>query len=182
MSENKQVALVLNLIKRLADGGSWCGETHIQKAVYFLQRFLNGPLSFDFILYKHGPFSFDLRGKLNEWVADGLLVVERRSMPYGPSLQVSDMANAFLKHFPNTLKAYERYIEFVTKRLADKDSHELERLATALYFTPKNGSKNVEKRAKAIKKAKPHIDRADAASAVVYVDKLLVEAAGDMGN
>lgn len=28
----------------------WCGETHLQKAIYFLQTLLNVPTDFDYIL------------------------------------------------------------------------------------------------------------------------------------
>ncbi|MCL6557372.1 MAG: hypothetical protein K6U74_00970, partial [Firmicutes bacterium] len=60
----KRKALLLSLVKAMESQGSWCGETHIQKCSYFLQAMLGVPLGFEFILYKHGPFSFDLRDEL----------------------------------------------------------------------------------------------------------------------
>jgi uncharacterized protein YwgA len=61
MKEAQNRAILVTLIKSLRSKGSWCGETHIQKAAFFLQQLTGVPIDFDFILYKHGPFSFDLR-------------------------------------------------------------------------------------------------------------------------
>lgn len=78
-------AVLLSLVEKLRQAGSWCGETHVQKATYFLQEVAGVPLGFPFILYKHGPFSFDLRDELTAMRADGFLTLEPRD-PYGASL------------------------------------------------------------------------------------------------
>ena len=56
--------VITRLIETLRERGSWCGETHVQKAAFFLQELMEVPTRFHFILYKHGPFSFDLRDEL----------------------------------------------------------------------------------------------------------------------
>ena len=61
MDRIKNVAILLQLIGSLKKYGSWGGETHVQKATYSLQQLKSVPLNFHFVLYKHGPFSFDLR-------------------------------------------------------------------------------------------------------------------------
>jgi len=73
MNRLKRDVVILSLIENLKKKGSWCGETHIQKATYFLQELFDFPLGFEFILYKHGPFSFDLSDKLTAMRADMLL-------------------------------------------------------------------------------------------------------------
>ena len=73
MNRLPQAAIVTRLTGRLRDQGSWCGETHLQKAMYFLQELMEVPTGFEFILYMHGPFSFDLRAELTSLRADGLL-------------------------------------------------------------------------------------------------------------
>jgi hypothetical protein len=60
MNRLQRAVVLLSLLERLKERGSWCGETHLQKSAYFLQDMLSAPLGFDFILYKHGPFAFDL--------------------------------------------------------------------------------------------------------------------------
>lgn len=60
MERLNRAAVLLNLVETLRSKGSWASETHFQKAAYFLQELLRVPLEFEFILYKHGPFSFGL--------------------------------------------------------------------------------------------------------------------------
>lgn len=70
MDRFEQAAILTELIDGMRASGSWAGETHIQKGTYFLQQLLEVPLGFRFILYKHGPFSFDLRDALAIMRAD----------------------------------------------------------------------------------------------------------------
>ena len=88
MERLKRSALVIALIEQLRNKGSWCGETHIQKTIYFLQELLRVPLGFEFILYKHGPYSFDLSDELTAMRADELVELKLQQ-PYGPSVSLS---------------------------------------------------------------------------------------------
>src|SRR5437773_6101487 len=107
MTKGKKTAIVAALTHRLRSRGSWCGETHIQKATYFLQELLQVHTGFEFILYKHGPFSFDLRDTITEMRADGVLEIHQQPYPYGPSLIVSEQQFAEIqRRFPNTLSKY----------------------------------------------------------------------------
>jgi len=49
MDSLKRTAIILELIERMKEQGSWCGETHIQKCSYFLQEMMAVPMGFDFI-------------------------------------------------------------------------------------------------------------------------------------
>ena len=71
MNNQQQRVVVIKLLDALKKNGSWCGETHIQKAVFFLKAIKKVPVDFNFILYKHGPFSFDLRDHLPLMRLDG---------------------------------------------------------------------------------------------------------------
>ena len=44
MGRLQNVVLLLALIEGLKEKGSWCGETHIQKVVYFLWKLFNVPV------------------------------------------------------------------------------------------------------------------------------------------
>lgn len=57
MDKLAQEAVLIGLARRLDEHGSWSGETHLQKAAYLLHELLDVQFGFDFILYKHGPFS-----------------------------------------------------------------------------------------------------------------------------
>ena len=48
MNRSRQAAIVVALSENLQSNGSWCGETHVQKSTYFLQKMAKVPLSFEF--------------------------------------------------------------------------------------------------------------------------------------
>ncbi|MBE9582184.1 MAG: hypothetical protein IMF18_11260 [Proteobacteria bacterium] len=169
MNEGQNRAVLVALIKSLRSKGSWCGETHIQKAAFFLKTLTGVPIDFDFILYKHGPFSFDLRDELSVMRAYGLLALEA-NYPYGPRILDTYMGKSLRARYPKTLGKYERQITFIADRLGNKGVVDLERLATAYYVTLDNSDRHVDTRAKEIVKLKPHIEYESAQKAVKDVD------------
>ena len=84
MNANDRRALICHLVASMREEDSWTGETQIQKSVMFLQRLLGVPLGYDFVLYLHGPFSFELRSELTLMRARLHLDVESRAH-YGAS-------------------------------------------------------------------------------------------------
>jgi len=158
MERLQRSAIVLSLIESLHEKGSWCGETHIQKSTYFLQELLHVPLDFDFILYKHGPFSFDLNDELAAMRANNTLQLQLRS-PYGPSILPSTRSEQLKRLFPKTLRRYSKRVEFVAEELSVYGVAELERIATAVYFTlnPSKTTDDTVSQADQIHKLKPHI-------------------------
>ena len=176
MNETQKDVVLLSFIECLKDQGSWCGETHIQKGTYFLQELTGVPLSFDYILYKHGPYSFDLKTETTSLLADGLLAIKPRP-PYGPSMRYGENAVSLLERYPKTRELYRAQAEFVAERIGKLDVNGLERLATALYVTRRdlpNG--NVKERAARIHELKPHVTCDLAHDAVIEVDDLIKEA------
>lgn len=177
MEDMKCQPVVLSLIEKLDLYGSWCGETHIQKSLYFLQEMLGVPTGYDFILYKHGPFSFDLKDELGVMRANMIIKLKSQPYPYGPSLYPGEAAERLKELYPKTTKEYERQIEFIARKLSRFRVTELERLATALYVTLEEGmNKSLQARAMRIVELKPHIIINEAASAVEEVDSLMAEA------
>jgi uncharacterized protein YwgA len=134
------------------------------------------PLKFDFILYKHGPFSFDLRDELTSLRADGLVQLVPQG-PYGPTIVPTPQAQSLQKHYARTLETYEDRIAFVAKALGSKGVADLERLATALYVTMlEKAGELAEKRATRLSELKPHISDSQALAAIQEVDKIITEA------
>ena len=171
MNRLRNDAILVSLIEKLREYGSWCGETHVQKATYFLQEMLSVPLDFDFILYKHGPFSFDLRHELAAMRADRFVVLQPTPPPYGPSI-VPDKGARFLKtRFPKTIARHNAEIKFVARKFADRDVCQLERLATSLYVSVKLGPEApLDARAVRVHTLKPHITVSKARESVSAVD------------
>jgi uncharacterized protein YwgA len=161
----------------LKENSSWCGETHIQKAVYCLQALMGVDTNFDFILYKHGPYSFDLCDELAAMRADELLAIKLNTFPYGPSLRVANLGKQMVERFPKTIDQYKEQIDFIARKIGAKGVAQLERLATALYVTLESRHNTVEERAKRINELKPHVSVNNAKIAVEEIDEMRIEVA-----
>ncbi len=183
MSRVKRGALLTRLMDKMEENGSWCGETHIQKAVYVAQEVFDLPTGYKFVLYKHGPFSFDLRDELTALRADKVVELEPR-WHYGPGIITIQGANGIQKLYPKTLERYADKIEFVAKVIGAKDVAELEKLATALYVRKKDGGAKLsdEEAGREITKLKPHISNLEAISAVNEIDNVMTEAGKFVGT
>lgn len=176
MDRLKKAALITRLIEKLREKESWCGETHVQKAAFFLQNLLEVPLELDFILYKHGPFSFDLRDELTSLRADELILLEPQQWPYGPRLVQTTQSQSIQELYSKTMEAYDDRIAFISEKLGPKGVSELERLATAFYITKRNENNlSLEERSRQIIQLKPHISPELAKEAVIEVDRIIDE-------
>lgn len=165
-------AFLLSLVKRMAEKGSWCGETHIQKSVFFLDEMLKVPTSFEFILYIHGPFSFELRDELTAMRADRILeLIIPADKKYGSSLRPGDLADKVEELYPKASKKYAEKIEFIASTVAWKSVAELERLSTALFLSNHRESKGKDL-SRYLNQLKPHISVEDAKIAFKEVKRL----------
>lgn len=175
MERFKRQVVLLSLLEAMKAHGSWCGETHVQKCAYFLESGFRVPLDLGFVLYKHGPFSFDLRDILGEMRGNFLIDVASHP-PYGPSLVVSDAGRALKERFPITVQCYEPQISLVASKLSSRRVAELERLGTALYVTTSDSTLSRQDRPRRMRELKPHINPEQAEVALQEVDALLQEA------
>ncbi|HHY37492.1 MAG TPA: hypothetical protein GX507_00940 [Clostridia bacterium] len=192
MERLTRTGVILSLIEEMGRAGSWCGETHVQKCSYFLQAMLGVPMGFHFILYKHGPFSFELRDELTAMRADGLLSIQIKRASYGPSLTLGRNAHVVRRISDNVIRNYTGQIEFVARWLSTKGVAELERLGTALFVTVEEANlpieaktnrtiggkanRTIEVRADRINQLKPHVSIDEALDAVKAVDYLYDQA------
>lgn len=175
MKRLQRAVILADLADKMTAHGSWCGETHLQKAVYFLQELLKVPLDYRFMLYKHGPFSFDLRDEITELRVYDLFRLEPRPIPYGPSLRPTTNAGELKSRFPKTMKKYSERLAFVDEALDGKGVADLERLATALYVSLEGKDSEGEARATQIHVLKPHVSKDSALKAIIEVDKMRQE-------
>jgi hypothetical protein len=177
MNTVQRAAIVTRLVRKMREKGSWCGEAHLQKVLYLAQELLAVPTGFDFILYKHGPFSFDLQDKLTALRADKLLKVEPQQRPFGPRLATTKRSAEIESLLPKTLGALEKRLDFIVDKIQGKGVADLERLATALYVIKQYGScTTLDDRAVKLHKLKPHVSLPDAQSALEQVSEFEVQA------
>ena len=175
MNRRQREAIILALTDELGARGSWCGETHLQKSVYFLEKLTGVSLQFNFILYKHGPFSFELRNELSSMRADGLMQLCLQPPPYGPSLRPTESSARFRSRWQKTINVHSDQVKFIAERLGDRGVAELERLATALYVWFKHGTEDVHSKAAIIHELKPHVSPEEAETAVEQVGEMIEE-------
>lgn len=176
MDRIKRAATLSSLICQMRQQGSWCGETHIQKSVFFAQELTDLDLGLEFILYKHGPFSFDLRDELTQMRADGLIEVEPRLPQYGPSLSVSSAGVNLVERYPKTVAESTKAIGWIASRLNSKGVAELERLATALYIIKHEPSISTrEERVRKLTAIKSHVSSEEATEAFELVEQMMAE-------
>lgn len=168
-SRRRQDALIVALAERLWDRDSWCGETHIQKTAYTAQELAGVPFGAEFILYKYGPFSFDLRDELGAMRANGFINLES-VLGYGPRLKITDAAHRQLvDRFPKTIGKFAKSLDFVSDRLASKGVGALERSATALWVIQAMPGAEIIDQAERLVDIKPHVSREAAIAAVTEV-------------
>jgi uncharacterized protein YwgA len=166
-------AILISLINKLREQDSWCGETHVQKSTYILKEFLRVPLSFDFILYKHGPFSFELQDKLTEMRAYRLLELEPQSPPYSPKYNTTSSGEKILNRNCDDVEKYENHIKYLSIEISKKGIAELERIATALFIIKKLKCSDIEICSKELTKSKPHIQGDEAKKAITEANELI---------
>src|SRR6476659_7928327 len=88
----KKHAFILAVIDALRRHGSWTGKTHVQKALSLLRDSGLVPVPFQFVLYKHGPYSFDIEAELEQMQSYGAVAVEPNAGGYGVVLRPDEMA------------------------------------------------------------------------------------------
>lgn len=167
MKERQRRALICCLVKEMRQTDSWAAETHIQKCVYFLQVMLTVPLGYKYVLYKHGPYSFDLRRELAIMRARFQLDVEPR-YPYGPSFTLGARGGLGL----DLVTQYESVVNFVATEISTKKVGGLERLSTALYVQAESPDLTIEQAAQRINELKPHVSTTDAKESINEIRRL----------
>ena len=173
MDRLQRAAILTELMDRLRAHGSWCGETHVQKAVYFLQEIFDVPTGIEYILYKHGPYSFDLTADLTALRADFLIELNHRSPGYGPGLVPTQTSIELRSRYPKTLASHRTHIDFIAKAFEARGVADLERLATALFVTREIGdAASLPKKASRIHELKPHVSEAEALAALLEFERI----------
>jgi hypothetical protein len=115
--------------------------------------------------------------------ADGLLELQAKPRPYGPTLVPTEASAGLREHFATSLNPYEHKLDFVARKLGAKGVAELEQLATALYVMrtqPALGT--TAERARRIHELKPHVSLNEATFAVAAVDQIAQESCTEQAS
>lgn len=168
LSELEEATVIATLIDRVAATRRFCGETLIQKSVFFLKELFGVPVSDRFRLYYYGPFSFELSDRLQGMQADDFVKVKPHQ--YGATFVASERYALLQRQFRKAVEAYGREMQFVVEQLATRGVGQLEPLATALFLTRAHPDASVEERARELNAVKPHVDLPVAIQSVKQID------------
>ena len=182
LSYSSRCALMVDLVKGLREKGSWCGETHLQKAIFILQDISNSNFGYKFVIYKHGPYSFELNSELTGMRAASILEFQFPREGYGPSISPTSFGEWVHKVNNENIEAYFPIVNFLADWFASSDVKHLEKVATAYFVTKKNPRDPALERARKLNLLKPHVDIHAAQEAVRIVDEKRKEAKSRLGN
>lgn len=167
MNVNYSYSIILNLITNLHSHHSWCGETHIQKNMYLFQTLYNINNKFNFILYKHGPYSFDLHDIINELYVYNFIEPHSR-YPYGPRIYLTELGRKFI----DTVCFDDIRLDRIASIFGRETVQNLEKISTALMIKINNPDMDIKYRIEMLNKIKPHITQEEASKATAYLDSI----------
>lgn len=175
MTTSKEMILIGGIIETLNSMGSWTAETHVQKTAYITKYVRDVPLDAEFVLYKHGPYSFDLNKSLGHMLARNVLTAHSQ-IGYGPSLRLNNSLWSALDSALNSVfEQYKTNIVEVCGQLAKKNVAELERISTAVYVFRNFAGFARERQIAKLSELKPHIDASTARLAFEEAAPFLVD-------
>ena len=147
-------ALMTKLVEVARKRGVWCGEMQIQIMVLFVQELMEVPIGAEFVFYRRGPFSFNLRDELTGLHADGLIEVVPGFDKKGPYIAVTDRGRKVQDIGLTTLDRYVDRIEYTVEKLRGMGVVEIKRIAAAYYVLREDdGSTSVADRTKEVENA-----------------------------
>lgn len=164
-------AVVAQLVGNMRENQGWASETHVQKTLFFLQELLQVPSGYNFVLYKHGPYSFDLHDDLGRMLSNSVLHLEPRP-PYGPSFGLEDVGERVIQMRKKVVDQHSAQFKFIIDTLGTKDVRDLERLGTALLLKKEVPISDEVTLASKVVELKPHIPENLAFDAVREVIKI----------
>ncbi len=151
---------LLEAIKQLRERGSWTGRTHVVKTLALVHLVSKTP--FVFVLYKHGPYSFEVDAELDQMRSYGAVETDHIGK-YGPRLRPGP-GESFLARvqLPEEVRSeIVRAAEFVGTRTVTG----LEAVVTAAWIAKTEQLDDSDAVATKLVKLKPHISQPDAQSA-----------------
>ncbi len=163
MDFNKH-ALVLKVVQELSRQDRWSGKTHVQKTLFLLDASDRIEVPFQYILYKHGPYSFDLEEELEEMKSYDAIRTELIAHGYGPSLRPGPMVS-YVTRKATLPPEQGEFIRLACELTAHRKVAELERLATAAWVRSREAVTDAQEVATHVRELKPHVSLNEALQA-----------------
>lgn len=168
----KPHAIILAVVEALHQRHSWTGKTHVQKTISLLNDKGKMAIPFRFVLYRHGPYSFDLEAELEQMKSYGALDIDLNTQGYGVILRPGSNAG-FVREKGKLSLEEMKAIDDVCDFVKDSNIWILERLATASWIRVQEGITERESVARRLNSLKPHISIEEAKEADAQVEAWL---------
>ena len=153
MSEMNGYAIVLRAVRGLNAAKSWTGKTHVIKSLYIAST--KADLPFEFVLFKHGPYSFDANDAIESMSAIGVLEM-MATPPYGVRLKPGRTATSVRTEIePQIVDAIDSAIRLV----GESDVKALEAIATSVWVHEKKHVNSENEWQQEVQNLKPHLDK-----------------------
>ncbi|MGV3719874.1 MAG: hypothetical protein ACO1SX_03105 [Actinomycetota bacterium] len=173
--------LVASLVEAMRQAGSWCGRTHIQKSLFALQTLFEPEpeLRYQYVLYRHGMYSFELDRDIAELEFYGGLAREEQR-PYGPRYAAPGL-QAFKQRVGVSLTDWTSALEFIAREVGTGNVRELEALTTVMYvstdLSERSANPTTQLKLRRVHELKPHLSMDEIAEAQSTYDRLRVNVA-----
>ncbi|MFB3896624.1 MAG: hypothetical protein ACE14V_10020 [bacterium] len=151
-------SLLLAIIESLNRHGSWTGKTHVQKTTFLLKSIVQEEVPFEFVLYKHGPYSFEVEEALELMKAYQAIVAIPNPVGYGVNIHLGKNEE-WLKQEEPISGALLESIDKLCTWVDSRDVKELEPLATAAWIKTTEHVEAEDAIVARLLELKPHIPR-----------------------
>jgi uncharacterized protein YwgA len=149
-------ALILEMIEQLNRWGGSSGKTHVQKGLFLLQAVRpSSSIPFLYVLYKHGPYSFQVEHELEE-MKSYAAITSRPVLDYGFAFAPGLMAG-FIHGKVRISDLQKRRIGKVCQFISQKSAAELERISTVAWIDRREGIKRKRPNVDRLVRLKPHV-------------------------
>lgn len=148
--------IALEVINQLREAGSWTGKTHVIKTLFLAKELYKLKLPFEFILYKHGPYSFDAEDSLAAMEVYGYAQQIDTVPGYGRSFKQGSRAEVLTSRSVLSPSDQQK-IENLCHALASYNVRELEGIATACWVQNHESITEEQQIAQRLHELKPHI-------------------------
>jgi len=148
---------------------SWTGRIHVHKVLFLVDVLGLAKPPFRFELHQYGPYSFDLDRDIAMMEAFGQLNVEYTKPGYGPRYQITKAGLSLDSELPQRDRDA---ISRVVDEVGNKDSKQLELLATCLWVTKRENVKDDDRAIDAVRRIKPRYSDEDIRKSLQQAKKM----------
>jgi hypothetical protein len=160
----RKPALVLAVIRKLRAHGSWTGKTHVQKSLFLLRSTSQIDVPFSYVLYKHGPYSFELEAEIEQMRSYAAITAEPDPEGYGVVLKPGPRTD-FVERGAHLDEVEEAQISRICSFVGRRNVSDLERLATVAWIRIQEGIHDAQRVAFRLLQLKPHVSPTEAEQA-----------------